>query len=166
MSAEDATPCQAYPEAWVTDDDRVRAEAAKECAKCPLKMFEACQKLAKVEPFGVMAGRDYGTTIKSAARIAAQLNAPDLAEDVKECEQCGITIRRGNASKGDWDKRRYCTRKCYGSTKAIQGLPETKSCQQCGAEYGRKGRSPRDWMSSMFCGVDCAGAARRKEKAA
>lgn len=165
MSAEDSTPCQEAPEAWVGDNDKLRAQAAKECAACPIDMFRACQKLAKETPFGVLAGVDYGTTIKSAARIQAARDNP-IAEDIKECESCGGTIRRGNAGKADWTKRRYCTRKCYGATLRVQGLPESKPCQQCGRVFGRAGRGPTHWVAIMFCGVDCAGLARRKEKAA
>lgn len=168
MSAEDSTPCQTNPEAWVGDDDRTRAQAARECAKCPLTMFAACQKLAKVSPFGVLAGRDYGTTIKSAARIQAAHDNP-IAEDVKECEACGVTIRRGNRDTADWVKLRYCSKKCYGSTMVVHGLPESKVCEWCAQSFGRDGRAPAHWSRARFCGVKCAGAysgARRKGTAA
>ena len=169
MSAEDSTPCQTNPEAWVGDDERTRAHAARECSKCPIRMFAACQKLAKVDPFGVLAGRDYGTTIKSAARIQAELDAPPIAEDVKECEACGSTIRRGNRDNADWAKLRYCSKKCYGSTMVITGLPEVKTCEWCREVFTRGGRAPAHWLRLRFCGVKCSGAfsgARRKGQAA
>lgn len=166
MSAEDSTPCQEAPEAWVGDNDRSRAEAARECAKCPLHMFAACQKLARIEPFGVMAGVDYGTTIKSAARVQAHRERRLLPEDVKECEHCHDTIRRGRRGKHDWDKLRFCSRTCYGSANRVTGLPEVKSCELCGSEFARGDRGPTHWLAMRFCGVDCSAASRRKGAAA
>lgn len=169
MTRDDWTPCQDEPEAWVGDNDTARAQAARECARCPLDKFAACQRLAKIDPFGVMAGRDYGTTIKSAARIEAIANAQPLPEDVKECEACSDTIRRGNRDKADWVKLRYCSKKCYGSTMVVHGLPTTKTCEWCAVEFGRAGRSPANWLAVRFCGVKCSGVAsgaRRKGRVA
>lgn len=158
MSAEDSTPCQEAPEAWVGDDHKLRAQAAKDCARCPLHMFAACQRLAAVDPFGVMAGIDHGVKFRKAT------STPNIA-DIKECEECGTTIHRGKRGKGDWLKLRYCGSACYALNRTVKGLPEFKECELCGGEFGRGGRSVQQWKDARFCGVKCSVRARNTQVA-
>jgi hypothetical protein len=159
MSAQ--TPCQETPEAWVSDFIDTRRSAAKECARCPLDMFTACQRLAKDAPFGVMAGVDYGVNDR-----APKVPKPTLADDVKECEACQATIRRGRRGAGDWEKLRFCSKKCYGTTLVVHGVPDSKVCEGCGDTFTRGSRQPAQWLGLRFCGMTCAAKARRGKKRA
>lgn len=154
------TPCQEEPEAWVGDNDKLRAEAAKECATCPV-LTECQRTMFGADKFGVVAGVDYGTKGNPTAR-----SYTPRPEEFKECVVCHDTIRRGKRGRADWEKMRYCSKKCYGSTMAATGLPERKTCQECGVSFARAGRSPAHWLRAQFCGVACSGKASSRRRRA
>lgn len=65
------------------------------------------------------------------------------------CAVCGLTFR--NPGRG----RKYCTRACYESTRALK----PKSCTHCGKQYLK----PLNHRQSKFCSNECFVEARRVE---
>lgn len=101
------TPCQEAPEAWVGDDQDLRAEAAEECLSC--EFFVACQRAAEsVKPkFGVWAGVDYTPKNGRPRGVRAK-----TAKQERLCEWCEETFLRGKLSARQWKARRFCGHDC------------------------------------------------------
>ncbi|PSL04157.1 hypothetical protein CLV30_106162 [Haloactinopolyspora alba] len=105
---------------------------------------------------------------------------PDLAELIdlagrrhesansKQCAGCGeATWRREGELPGQFRRRKYCTRDCYSTTRAV--APARKSCEQCGEtmEQDRAGReSVSQFRRRQFCSLRCYHDHRGGEKAA
>ncbi len=72
--------------------------------------------------------------------------------EFKNCEICGSQFERmTNISKAAWDKRRFCSRGCFGKHQGERQrtLPDRK-CDACGVEY-----RPHHF-GSKYCTPECA----------
>lgn len=137
------TPCQEAPEAWVGNDDKLRAEAANDCrTKCPV--FAECLAGAFGKPgpddHGVWAGTDY---VNGKPVVVTQA-----------CANCGIQVGRSDA--------KFCSRECYWASMVAEGEPREKTCPVCESEFRRGEKSSKQWRAARFCSNACAGKSRRK----
>lgn len=68
----------------------------------------------------------------------------------KYCIICKKEIKKGKRSKQQFEKQKYCSKKCFADDKRIT---ETIKCEFCGATKTRKKRSD---SKSRFCSTRCA----------
>lgn len=87
----------------------------------------------------------------------------DTIRETKGCAQCGTPLVRGlRMSQKNWDKKKYCSRKCRTDSQYKGGVPDKpKSCEICGkpiiAEPGRPASYVR---KRKYCSSKCMGKAR------
>lgn len=73
--------------------------------------------------------------------------------ETKPCQQCGKQFERDpRITQATWEKRRYCSRQCYGQTRRA-----IKICKNCGKEYRRIGSKG---VGAVYCSTECAYADR------
>jgi hypothetical protein len=131
------TPCQDAPEAWVGEDIKLRAEAAKLCLTCPA--LEWCKAETElIRPVhGVFAGRDYSRRSATA--------------DLTQCARVGCDGEFQQAGVGM--PRRYCSDRCryiavgqHPITHGTEGGYQThkrrgeQACDSCKAAANRAKR--------------------------
>lgn len=140
------TPCQADPELWVSDLPESRLQAVDACRTCPALRW--CKtEAARTDPSlrtGVWAGVDYsrhsvteqgvtdceqcGVTFvrKRTGRPAHYCSSAcynqaryERQQDSRNCEECGAAFFKNGLSLRQWAGRRFCSRKCFGKSKAV-----------------------------------------------
>ena len=86
--------------------------------------------------------------------------------DTKECEACGVTVRRHKQSKTSWATLRFCSKACHTATVRYPGLPDTKNCERCNEPFTKNGRHGKAWIAAKYCSNSCSYAAQWSQETA
>lgn len=75
--------------------------------------------------------------------------------EIKQCKACGAGFSKGNRSRAQFERQRYCSRACYAAGKT---LAVVRSCGRCGKPF----MPPRTRPDIRFCSMACRSNATAK----
>lgn len=79
----------------------------------------------------------------------------------KQCIICNQTFFKApTKSKTEWDKMKFCSRKCYWTSPHKKISTVDKVCPECNQTFSRKPKeSVKQWDKKKFCSFHCNGKA-------